>query len=530
LEQTKYFTQGCSKLLVVTDHKPLTKIFGDRTLDEITNTRLFRLKQRTLPWQFDIKYLPGTTNLAADATSRHPTSAPSVASLSTADMTEQLIIAEINKEAANLISIPWEMIVDETARDPALCELMKAIEDGFQDASLNLSQYRRYKESLYAQDGAVMYKDRVVIPVALRPSVLESLHAAHQGIAAMQLRAQSIIFWPGMTADIQETRARCNECNRNTPSQASLPSEPATPPSTPFEEIFADFFDFGGRHYLVAGDRLSGWSEIFSTPSGTSQSGARCLIKCLRQWFSTFGVPAELSSDGGPEFVAEYTTTFLRNWGVKQRISSAYHPQSNGRAEVAVKQAKRLMRSNVGNGGTLDNDRFLRAMLQLRNTPDPDCGVSPAEIVFGRQLRDNLSFSNRLGRESCAQRWQQAWTAKEEALRARFIRNSEKMNQHARALPQLNTGDKCFIQNQHGNFPRKWDRTGTITEVLPFDQYVIKVDGTGRLTVRNRKFIKAYTPYTTTSDAILPAPHVARQLRNSSDDNSIPPTREPQLW
>ena len=48
LEQTEYFTQGCPKLVVVTDHKPLTKIFGDRTLDEISNTRLFRLKQKTL--------------------------------------------------------------------------------------------------------------------------------------------------------------------------------------------------------------------------------------------------------------------------------------------------------------------------------------------------------------------------------------------------------------------------------------------------------------------------------------------------
>jgi len=48
LEQTKYFTQGCDNSLVVTDHKPLTKIFGDRTLNEISNTRLFRLQQRTL--------------------------------------------------------------------------------------------------------------------------------------------------------------------------------------------------------------------------------------------------------------------------------------------------------------------------------------------------------------------------------------------------------------------------------------------------------------------------------------------------
>ena len=44
LEQTRYFTQGCDKLLIVTDHKPLVKLFGVRTLDEISKPRGFRLK------------------------------------------------------------------------------------------------------------------------------------------------------------------------------------------------------------------------------------------------------------------------------------------------------------------------------------------------------------------------------------------------------------------------------------------------------------------------------------------------------
>ena len=59
LEQCKYFTQECNDLLVVTDHKPLVKILGDRTLEETSNTRIFRLKQRMLPWSFDIAHLPG---------------------------------------------------------------------------------------------------------------------------------------------------------------------------------------------------------------------------------------------------------------------------------------------------------------------------------------------------------------------------------------------------------------------------------------------------------------------------------------
>ena len=64
---------GCDDLVVVVDHKPLTKLLGDRTLDEISNPRLFRLKQRTLPWIYKIEWLPGKTNAFSDATSRHPT-------------------------------------------------------------------------------------------------------------------------------------------------------------------------------------------------------------------------------------------------------------------------------------------------------------------------------------------------------------------------------------------------------------------------------------------------------------------------
>ena len=73
LEQTKYFTLGCKQLIVATDHKPLVAILGDKELNQITNPRIFRLKQRTLPWCFDISYLPGKTNSAADAVSRNPT-------------------------------------------------------------------------------------------------------------------------------------------------------------------------------------------------------------------------------------------------------------------------------------------------------------------------------------------------------------------------------------------------------------------------------------------------------------------------
>ena len=111
LEQSKYFTQGCNDLLVVTDHKPLVQILGDRTLDEISNTRIFPLKQRTLPWSFDIAHLPGKTNSAADGTSRHPSPANEFAELrslslhSEMDDAESAMAASLRHETHYIIAI-----------------------------------------------------------------------------------------------------------------------------------------------------------------------------------------------------------------------------------------------------------------------------------------------------------------------------------------------------------------------------------------------------------------------------------------
>ena len=79
---------------------------------------------------------------------------------------------------------------------------------------------------------------------------------------------------------------------------------------------------------------------------------------------------------------------------------------------------------------------FLKAMLQLRNTPDPDCHLSPAQLLFGRPLRDAFSFATRLEKFSnhnILPLWRDAWQAKEDAL----------LKEYSRPLPPLNIGDRC---------------------------------------------------------------------------------------
>jgi len=355
----------------------------------------------------------------------------------------------------------------------------------------------------------------------------------------MEDRARGVVYWPGITHDIQLTRSSCADCCKNAPSQAPLPAAAPEIPSTPFESIFADFFEIGGYHYLVVGDRLSGWVEVYSSPVGSSKAGSSGLIAHLRTLFATFGVPLTMSSDGGPELSATATSDFLTRWGVHHRKSAAYNPQSNGRAEVAVKKAKRLLKSCIGPGGSLNNDKFLRGMLQLRNTPDPACKLSPAQVLFGRTLRDAFSFINRRPKfenASIQPIWHEAWAAKEDALRTRFAGSVEKLNLHARQLPKLQIGERVFIQNQNGTHPNKWDRSGIIVESLGHDQYTVKVDGTGRITNRNRRFLRHYTlpgsPSTTYGSpaANLPIAEKTEPLRqNIETDTGFAPTVSPPV-
>ena len=78
LKQCRMFAMGCPKLVVAVDLKPFTRIFNDRPLDIIENPVLLRLKDKRLPYDFDIIHISGIRNCGPDATSRYPTKTASV--------------------------------------------------------------------------------------------------------------------------------------------------------------------------------------------------------------------------------------------------------------------------------------------------------------------------------------------------------------------------------------------------------------------------------------------------------------------
>ena len=123
--------------------------------------------------------------------------------------------------------------------------------------------------------------------------------------------------------------------------------------------------------------------------------------------------------------------------------------------------------------------------------------ISPAQAVFGRPIRDAFSFISRSiknSNQSIRHTWREALSQKEDAMRARMPRSTEALDMHTRLLAHLSLGDKVFLQNQRGSHPNKWDKSGTVVELGNYDQYLVNVAGSGRLSLRNRPFLRKFVP------------------------------------
>ena len=145
-----------------------------------------------------------------------------------------------------------------------------------------------------------------------------------------------------------------------------------------------------------------------------------------------------------------------------------------------------MIRENMGQGWTLYTDKFCRAMMAYKNTPDRDTSRSPAEVLFGKPLRDHLPGPG--SRYQPREELRLLARDRESALAKRAARATEELTRGTIDLGKLTLGDNVRVQNQTGEKPTRWDNTGVVVEIEEFDQYMVKMEDTGRLSLRNRKF------------------------------------------
>ena len=119
--------------------------------------------------------------------------------------------------------------------------------------------------------------------------------------------------------------------------------------------------DISFPHVIV--DAYSKWPEVLEMPNTTAEE----TVKQLRSVIARMGIPEQIVSDNGPQFIAELFQTFTRTNGIRHVTGAPYHPATNGLAERLVrsfKQALKVDKSDISPQTKLD--RFL---LAYRSTP-----------------------------------------------------------------------------------------------------------------------------------------------------------------
>ena len=275
---------------------------------------------------------------------------------------------------------------------------------------------------------------------------MKYVHMAHQGTSSMINRVDDCVFWPSIHTDIMRTRQNCMTCHKEAPSQqAGYPVAPPAP-QFPFQQIAADYFTIQGANFLVIVDRFSGWFGLYGCPDG--EFSAKKFIEHLRDHCMTFSIPEEISTDGGQQFMAHDVQMFFQKFGIRHRLSSAYFPHSNSRAELAVKSAKRMLRDNLTADGKFSSNKMMAAILQFRNTPLQDCRRSPAQMVFGRYMRDLLPAVKT--KYEPMKDYFMSHELRERMLAKRREQDGERLLKGTRGYDQLPEGTEVLIKNQMG--------------------------------------------------------------------------------
>jgi len=115
------------------------------------------------------------------------------------------------------------------------------------------------------------------------------------------------------------------------------------------------------------------------------QTNSKTIIELLKQVFSEYGIPRVVRSDNGPQYDSQDFKDFAKQYNFQHITSSPHYPQSNGFIESQVKTVKKTL---IKAQATQTDPHM--ALLCLRATPIDNKLQSPAQLLMGRTIQDNL--------------------------------------------------------------------------------------------------------------------------------------------
>uniref|UniRef100_A0A3B3RV52 Gypsy retrotransposon integrase-like protein 1 n=1 Tax=Paramormyrops kingsleyae TaxID=1676925 RepID=A0A3B3RV52_9TELE len=298
---------------------------------------------------------------------------------------------------------------------------------------------------------------------------MQCIHASHLGVEGCLRRARECVYWQGMNEQIKTYVQQCDTCRAVDCNQQKETLRPHDMPDRPWAKVGTDLFTFDNKDYLITVDYYSNFWEI----DYLTDTKSATVIRKLKGHFARQGIPDIVISDNGPQFSSQEFQKFSHHWAFLHKTSSPGYPQSNGKAESAVKTAKRLMlKARMSR-----QDPYL-AILDHRNTPTHGLSTSPAQRLLSRRTRTLLPTKTSLLQPKIQDSVRELTTNQQRQLTY--------YNRSAKDLDMLKQGDPVRIQPFE---PHKIWRKGTVVEPIDLRSYSIQLDSGGVIR-RNRRHLR----------------------------------------
>ncbi len=350
LEEWRHWLEGSGVPFIVwTDHKNLEYIKSAKRL----NSSQARWALFFGRFNFSISYRPGSKNIKPDALSR--------------------IFDHSDRPSFSEPIVPQKIFVSAVTWE---------IE----------SKVRTASQGVTPPSGCP--PGHLFVPETLRSDVIRWSHcskvACHPGVSRTMFLIKQRFWWPSMARDIRCFVLACSVCavskTSNRPSAGLL--QPLSVPSRPWSHISLDFVtglpaSSGNTVVLTVVDRFSKAAHFIPLPK--LPSARETAVAVIDQVFCVHGLPTDVVSDRGPQFVSKFWSEFCRLLGATVSLSSGYHPQSNGQTERANQDLERMLRCVVSQNPSSWSQQLSWVEYAHNSLPVSGTGLSLFEGSLGYQ-------------------------------------------------------------------------------------------------------------------------------------------------
>ena len=305
-------------------------------------------------------------------------------------------------------SLSRKQLIKAQAEDPEISELKeKALSDddlakvpvGFYFKDRLLMRKFRPPNVPANEDWAIV--NQVVVPRSYRKDILSMAHSlplgGHLGINKTVSKILKQFFWPGLRKDVSTFCRSCHACQVAGKHKLDPPVAPLQPIPAfgePFSKVIVDCVGplpktKAGNQYLLT---IMCANTRFPEAIPLRNIKASTISKALMKFFTLFGLPKEIQSDQGSNFTSGLFQQVVYELDVKQILSSAYHPESQGALERFHSTMKEMIRTFCYDNQKDWDEGVHLLLFAAREAVQESLGFSPFELVFGHSPRGPLTL------------------------------------------------------------------------------------------------------------------------------------------